>query len=231
MFNLEQSIAEWRQRMLAAGIKSPVPLEELEAHLRDEIERQMESGLDEQAAFGSAVREIGHAGELKSEFKKIGGMKDFPKLSQWSLFWTGVSLLALTVIEDWFMPLILSLVKASGFYSGALVFFSYPSRAVWLPDFVMFAAFTISGLVIGFGRWHTKWPWIFNIGLIGTMMANLVCQCVFRTNGSDFFFTSGSLIRWGWFYMMWMIFVSFCLVHNRFSGFIKRKLRLKATRD
>jgi hypothetical protein len=29
MFKLEQSIMEWRRQMLAAGIKAPVPLEEL----------------------------------------------------------------------------------------------------------------------------------------------------------------------------------------------------------
>ena len=51
MFDLEQSIADWRQQMLAAGIKTPVPLEELEIHLREEIERQMKSGLNEQDAF------------------------------------------------------------------------------------------------------------------------------------------------------------------------------------
>ena len=37
MFDLEQSIAEWRRQMLAAGIKTPVPLEELEIHLREDI--------------------------------------------------------------------------------------------------------------------------------------------------------------------------------------------------
>jgi len=39
MFELEKSIADWRRQMLAAGIKSPLPLEELEIHLREEIER------------------------------------------------------------------------------------------------------------------------------------------------------------------------------------------------
>ena len=37
MFGLEQAIADWRQQMLAAGIKTPVPLEELEIHLREDI--------------------------------------------------------------------------------------------------------------------------------------------------------------------------------------------------
>jgi hypothetical protein len=69
MFNLEQSIAEWRQQMLAAGIKTPVPLEELENHLREEIERQMKSGLSGQKAFEISVQQIGQPKILKREFK------------------------------------------------------------------------------------------------------------------------------------------------------------------
>jgi hypothetical protein len=58
--------------MLAAGIKTPAPLEELEIHLREEIERQTKSGLSELEAFKSAVQKIGQARSLKLEFKKAG---------------------------------------------------------------------------------------------------------------------------------------------------------------
>ena len=74
MFDLERAIAEWRRQMLAAGIKTPVPLEELEIHLREEIEQQMKSGLGEQDAFNSTVQKIGEAGLLRTEFKKAGGL-------------------------------------------------------------------------------------------------------------------------------------------------------------
>jgi hypothetical protein len=70
MFDLEQSIADWRRQMLAAGIKTPVPLEELEIHLREEIEQQMKSGLNEQKAFEIAVGGFGQASALKREFQK-----------------------------------------------------------------------------------------------------------------------------------------------------------------
>jgi hypothetical protein len=73
MFNLEQSIADWRKQMLAAGIQAPVPLEELEIHLREEIEQQMKSGLNEQKAFEISVQRIGQPKMLKSEFKKSEG--------------------------------------------------------------------------------------------------------------------------------------------------------------
>jgi len=73
MFDLERSIADWRKQMRAAGIKAPVPLEELEIHLREEIERQTKSGLDAPRAFEVAVQRIGQAKTLKREFKKVGG--------------------------------------------------------------------------------------------------------------------------------------------------------------
>jgi hypothetical protein len=84
MFNLEKSITEWRRQMLIAGIQTPVPLEELEIHLREDIAQQMQSGLSVQQAFGIGVKKIGQAPELKSEFKKIGapmGMEKIIKLA------------------------------------------------------------------------------------------------------------------------------------------------------
>jgi hypothetical protein len=76
MFDLEKSIAEWRHQMLAAGIKTPVPLEELESHLRDEIERQAESGLSPAKAFRAAVQKIGAAQGIQSEFRKVEAAKE-----------------------------------------------------------------------------------------------------------------------------------------------------------
>jgi hypothetical protein len=71
MFNLDQAISNWRQQMLTAGIKTPVPLEELEIHLREEIEQQMKSGLEELNAFEISAQTIGQVKPLKIEFKKI----------------------------------------------------------------------------------------------------------------------------------------------------------------
>src|SRR5262245_30181199 len=74
MPDLEENIAEWRQHMLAAGIKTPV-LNELESHLRDEVEQQVRSGSSAPQAFETAVQRIGHANALKTEFKKITSVK------------------------------------------------------------------------------------------------------------------------------------------------------------
>jgi hypothetical protein len=79
MFDLERSIAEWRKQMLAAGIKTPVPLEELESHLRDDVEQQVQSGLSEHQAFETAVERIGQASSLTVEFKKVNGTDESRK--------------------------------------------------------------------------------------------------------------------------------------------------------
>ena len=93
MFDLEQSLAEWRKQMLAAGIQTPVPLEELEIHLREEVEKQMKSGLNEPEAFNSAVQIIGHADALKREFTKVGETREvLQRKAVWVLF--GVAFLS-----------------------------------------------------------------------------------------------------------------------------------------
>jgi len=104
MFDLEKSIAGWRKQMLAAGINTPVPLEELENHLRDEIEQQLKSGTNAPLAFEAAVQEIGKANMLKTEFEKVDETKVARTLKQYravmvaclgveSLFWTTCLLL------------------------------------------------------------------------------------------------------------------------------------------
>jgi leader peptidase (prepilin peptidase) / N-methyltransferase len=70
MFDLERAISEWRKRMAASGINAPAVLDELESHLREDVE-QLQNGLTEQQAFEAAVMQIGQAGVLKCEFAKV----------------------------------------------------------------------------------------------------------------------------------------------------------------
>lgn len=75
MFNLDQAIAEWRRQMVAAGIKIPEALKELETHLRDDVEHQILSGASAEQAFDMAVQQLGNAHTLKAEFAKTAGLK------------------------------------------------------------------------------------------------------------------------------------------------------------
>jgi len=86
MFDLEQAVADWRRKMLAAGIKTPVPLDELENHLRDDVEGQVQSGIGVEQAFDEAVLRIGHASALKGEFAKVEGLRRILKFKTvWAL--------------------------------------------------------------------------------------------------------------------------------------------------
>lgn len=75
MFNLEKAIAGWRRQMAAGGVKDAELLAELEAHLRDDVEQQVHSGIGEAHAFEIAARRIGQPNALKREFAKAGKFK------------------------------------------------------------------------------------------------------------------------------------------------------------
>ena len=76
MFDLNQAIAEWRRQMFAAGIKSAAVLDELESHLREVIEQQVQSGAGAQQAVTTAVQRIGLAHEIRAEFAKNPGTNE-----------------------------------------------------------------------------------------------------------------------------------------------------------
>jgi len=71
MFNLDNAIAEWRRQMSVGGIENPEALDELESHLRDDVEHRARAGETEETAFQSAIRNIGRTDVLKGEFAKI----------------------------------------------------------------------------------------------------------------------------------------------------------------
>jgi len=123
--------------MLGAGIKTPVPLEELESHLREDVEQQMKSGLSAQEAFEAAVLRIGQGDVLDSEFKKTRCRAR----SQWQMLWTGSFGLVLTVI--------LNFVGLLVFHRSSSVFFSHKWWSAWIPSYIVWTVFTLSGVVIG----------------------------------------------------------------------------------
>jgi hypothetical protein len=83
MFDLEKQIAEWRRQLTAAGLKRRDVLDELESHLREDFEQQIRAGTDAQAAFDAAVRRIGQAESLKTEFTKGASGTLLWKVKEW----------------------------------------------------------------------------------------------------------------------------------------------------
>src|SRR5688572_6583757 len=79
MFDLGQSIAEWRRQMIAGGIESSQVLDELESHLRDDVEQQLSKGATAQRAFEVAAQRIGQPAALEPEFEKVGETREVPE--------------------------------------------------------------------------------------------------------------------------------------------------------
>jgi hypothetical protein len=66
MFNLDAAITNWRRQMATGGIKSPAVLDELESHLRGEVEQQMRSGLDTQESLSRPNESAGRCSKRSS---------------------------------------------------------------------------------------------------------------------------------------------------------------------
>jgi len=139
MFNLDQVIADWRRQMAAGGIKSTHVLDELESHLRDEIERQIHSGAKEQEAFQAAVALLGKAGPLRTEFSKLKaspGRQGFLKACYVSFAASAFLINAWTLLEYE----ISSLGRGLGF-SAVLLICLYVARLPYLVRSLRSAAY------------------------------------------------------------------------------------------
>jgi hypothetical protein len=79
MFDLESQIRAWRADLAAAMGNVPEPLvDELESHLRDDIDRRIQLGADAQSAFEAARAQLGEAGRLAQEFAKTSDRRWIP---------------------------------------------------------------------------------------------------------------------------------------------------------
>src|ERR1700722_12274816 len=86
MFDLGQSIANWRKEMIAAGIK-PESLDELESHLRKEMEHQMKVGLNTLEGFQASISNVGQGRVLQNEFNKVDTGRRVKSASFLALGW------------------------------------------------------------------------------------------------------------------------------------------------
>jgi hypothetical protein len=89
MFDLEEAIRNWRRQMAADGITNVKVLNELESHVRDDVEQHVTSGIETEQAFESAIGRIGQAQALRTEFAKVRTLRSRTK--QAILAFAGVS--------------------------------------------------------------------------------------------------------------------------------------------
>ena len=72
MFDLEEALSKWRRQMAADGIERSDVLDELESHLRDDIDQHLRAGVSAEEAFALALAGLGAPEALKHEFERIG---------------------------------------------------------------------------------------------------------------------------------------------------------------
>ena len=71
MFDLNQAISDWRRQLASRGIRASDVLDELESHLREDVDQQVRSELSQQQAFQAAILRIGEGKALQKEFRKV----------------------------------------------------------------------------------------------------------------------------------------------------------------
>jgi hypothetical protein len=71
MFDLEQQIQEWRHRVLAALTGRAEVIDELESHLREEVQHLLQSGQQLPDAWAMAMSRLGTPQQLAGEFRKL----------------------------------------------------------------------------------------------------------------------------------------------------------------
>lgn len=74
MFDLQREISLWRRAVGSREAIGTEDAQELEDHLRDEVENLQAKGLTTEEAFLIACKRLGEARALSGEFKKVGGL-------------------------------------------------------------------------------------------------------------------------------------------------------------
>jgi hypothetical protein len=185
MFDLDQSIAAWRQQMRSGGLHTDALLDELESHLREETARRMHSGMAAPEAFAFAVRQIGSADVLQAEFAKVSGLTSarlragcalgfslelaiYTALQVRQLWKAGPSHQDLTLgimglattlgaaYAIWRLAPIVMRRLASGKAQTWMIFSGCVSALVWM---VVFAWFILPGLVLTPGQFAVVFLW------------------------------------------------------------------------
>lgn len=122
MFELNTEIAQWRSSLTQSDRLSKSDIDELESHLREEIENLIASKLSEQEAFLVASHRLGGADALADEFAKVNTHIVFRK----RLFWAVAGLFSFVVaryvglLASHVGVLLASMVGVRGYGLGAV---------------------------------------------------------------------------------------------------------------
>lgn len=119
MFDRDQAIAAWRERLSRSGSFFESDLDELEEHVRDHLDALAEVGLEGEKAFDIALERIGEVAALAGEYAKVNRMLAW----RTPLSWMGTGALALVVATPLYRTMLVAvphLCAALGMSAGVL---------------------------------------------------------------------------------------------------------------
>ncbi len=90
MFDLNEQIKKWRYALAQSEAFGKSDIDELESHLREEIERLITLKLSGEEAFWVAAHRVGDTDALGSEFAKV----NWPAMLKRRIFWMAAGILA-----------------------------------------------------------------------------------------------------------------------------------------
>jgi len=96
---LEEKITAWRQEIARAESIGTEALRELESHLRDAIDAELERGATLVEAFDGAIAQVGSADQLETEYRKVYPDYSWAKRIIWML--SGYALVSLALKATW----------------------------------------------------------------------------------------------------------------------------------
>lgn len=122
MFELNQAIAEWRAGCAGQQTMTDTDLEELEGHLREEIDHLVLTGLSEEEGFLIATRRLGDTSTLSKEFAKVNTSEIWKRRTFWMLSGILISLLASSIAKvlSGGGSLLLSVMKLNPYVAGVI---------------------------------------------------------------------------------------------------------------
>lgn len=109
-FDLDAAVAAWRRPLEHTRAFLHDDIDELEAHLRDHVDRLVSSGLDEATAFRRATERLGMVFELEPEYRKVRWVKHRHRRSMWrELIWEG------SMLKNYMMVALRTMRRQKGF--------------------------------------------------------------------------------------------------------------------
>lgn len=186
--------------MADSGIKDKAVLDELENHLREDVERQSRPGTNAEAAFEIAMRRIGQSDLLKAEFAKVSGTKGV----QWGEAVGIACCLAALPLPVWAIPGFLTareLPMTERLLGLAAVALTFLSVASWLFSYRYLPVIHNRRLrlrvTIACGLGGMAWLYSFSILLFSVIVPHLFSESsAIQRGDSRPIFAMGVAVLW-----------------------------------